>query len=106
MTTRAPSLPTSVKIAAYTYEVGFGLTADEGSIHHEGQTITIHPDRGKDATADTLLHECMHGLFIQTGLRGGEVVSEKTEERIIQAITPMLLLMLRDNPKLVEFLTA
>lgn len=98
----APKLPTSVTIGAYTYDVGVRPTADEGSIHHEAQTITISPNRGPDATADTLLHECMHGLFLQTGLR--EVVGEKQEERIIQAITPLLLQTLRDNPKLIDFL--
>lgn len=101
----APKLPTSIKIGAYTYDVGVRETADEGSFVHETQHITVAPNRGEDATADCLLHESLHAMFAILGFRKA-AITDKQEEHIVSALSPLLLQTLRDNPKLVDFLVA
>lgn len=98
-----PKLPSSITVGAYTYEVGVRETADEGSVVNESQIITVAPNRGPDATADSLLHECLHALFYISGTRAAGI-GTKTEEQLVTALSPLLLQLLRDNPKLVDFL--
>lgn len=55
------------------------------------------------ADANTLLHEVLHAAFGESGLDHG--VLSKHEERIVSALTNQLLQIIRDNPKLVSYLT-
>lgn len=98
------NLPKTVQIGPYTVNVEVVETADNGQFLLEDQRILISPAQKHDSTADTLLHEVLHGLFVTAGLRK-HVVSEKVEEQLISALTPQLLDTLRRNPKLVTFLT-
>lgn len=50
---------------------------------------------------DTFLHEALHALFYLGGLR----VHTRNEENLIAALAPQLLLFLRENPKVVAYLT-
>jgi hypothetical protein len=75
-------------------EVVYGLSSIEN------QTIFIKPGMGRDATADTLLHECLH-MILQTSSAG---LSAADEETVVRAITPQLLDMLRKNPDIVVYL--
>lgn len=58
---------------------------------------------GPDATADTLIHECLHHFFRTSALTA---IDSGDEEQIVNFLAPNLLAMLRDNPDLVEWLTA
>lgn len=53
--------------------------------------------------ADTLLHEVLHHIWDITSLRLGD---NEREERVISALSPLLLDVLRRNPTLVTYLTA
>lgn len=49
---------------------------------------------------DTVLHEALHACLFATGLNLGD----GEEERLVAALSPVLLAALRDNPALVAYL--
>lgn len=51
-----------------------------------------------------LLHESLHFCWERSGL--GEQYSDATEESIISGLSGWLMVLLRENPDLVEFVTA
>lgn len=62
---------------------------------------------GKQAPSylrDSVLHECLHSAYQQTPLLDVSEEGNEREEKVVQAITPRLLDLLRDNPNLVRFL--
>lgn len=64
--------------------------------------ITLAPRQAAGQLRDTLLHEVLHACWSQCALD----VDADTEERIVGALAPWLLLTLRENSELVEFLLA
>lgn len=65
--------------------------------------INIDDSQAPGQRRDSLLHEALHGVTDIVGLAaewGGE-----REETIVARLTPALLALLRDNPKLVAYLT-
>lgn len=106
--------PTKVKVGGYTYKVstdeaflnnvaldnGDGRLA--GATRHRTQTIVLDTDAHKQQVQDTLLHEVLHVVNEQVRVLG-EPRSPAEEEAILR-LTPALLTVLRENPKLIEFL--
>lgn len=72
----------------------------------ESATIVVDDERPHVIIAEHLLHEALHGLIHvhKSDLDRGP--RDETEERYVAALAPGILGMLRDNPKLVAFLTA
>lgn len=52
---------------------------------------------------ETLLHELIHAAWDCTGL--SKRLDDDQEEEVIRSISPLIFGMLRDNPKLVAYLT-
>jgi hypothetical protein len=70
----------------------------------EDLTIVIKPSIPTVLKQETLLHEVLHAIV---ATQGGVVPTAKgseLEEAFVSATSPMLLLVLRDNPDLVAFL--
>lgn len=63
------------------------------------QTITLAEDQHKDSLRDTLLHEVMHAIL---WISHNHIKME--EERLVSSVTPWMILVFRDNPKLTEYL--
>lgn len=72
-----------------------------GHLNVQEQTIYLAPGVEHDSTAETLLHEVLHGCFMT-----GEPLSDDDEERSCILLGHMLLDVLRRNPRLVSFLLA
>lgn len=66
------------------------------------QKISLDATIGEDQQKDTLLHEMLHASLRILGFD----ISDKLEERVIAAMTPVLLDMLRANPQVTKWLTA
>lgn len=64
-------------------------------------SIELDMEQAPTQLRDTLLHEVIHAGLTNVGLS----LSTDDEERIVRGITPWLLAALRDNSRLVEFLT-
>ncbi len=63
--------------------------------------ILVAPHQHPFVRMDTVLHETLHACITAHGIDAGD---HDTEERLIRALTPALLALLRDNPKLVSYL--
>lgn len=113
----APTPPRAVRVGAYTYRVVVGgreFTRQEteelpdgtgfmyGRCDNPGGVIVLRDGMAHDVTADTLLHELLHACYFTVG----QPLKTETEERAIAFVSATLLQVLRDNPGLVEYLTA
>ena len=110
--------PTKVKVGSHTYEVIVSqplcevADVDYGVTYPHRTQILLHPNQSPSVLRDTALHETLHALFDDSGLSdyvnapAGATVSKEQEELVIRHLTPALLRLLRDNPKLVAFLCA
>lgn len=96
----APSL---IKMLGSDIEVSFlpSVVVDNepamGSYEQEQSRILVKEGMSVSSVRDTLMHELIHAI-----LQHYEMDSEK----LVRVITPALVSLLRDNPKLVEFFTA
>jgi hypothetical protein len=91
--------------AYYTVKYDKSLNANAGALGVTGtetQQIHLDPQMGPDVERETLLHECLHGVFYQTLLQ--RQYKDKQQEDIIYALTPGIVMLLRSNPDLVEYL--
>lgn len=95
----------SLKVAPYRYKViqHKGLSAAAGVLGacaNDELHILMDPDSPPMVYAETLFHETLHAIWNQTFL--ATKYSSQEEEDIIYTLTPRIVALLRDNPKLVE----
>jgi hypothetical protein len=64
------------------------------------QSIAVHPWQSPRRMRVTVLHEVLHACADVVG-----VDDDKAEERVVTVLAPALLAVLRDNPRLVGWLT-
>lgn len=65
--------------------------------------LYVAPRLRQDIAQETLIHECLHALWIAAGLTEGPL--SRHEELAVTALTQPLLALLQDNPALVRYLT-
>lgn len=102
--------PASILIGHAYFDVQFDEHLNEdsdavGLTGPETQRILLDPKLGPDVERETVLHECLHGVFFQAGLRLEPWHRDKVEEKIIWSIAPRILSLLKDNGELLEYLT-
>jgi hypothetical protein len=100
--------PRAVKVGPFKYGVHglsqlHSITGDAGGVDHIKQEIIYHPEQADEQERDTILHELLHCLIFQTHLR--KKFEEAEEEELVWTLSPRLLALLRDNPRLVQYLT-
>lgn len=111
MADTAKPLPAALRIGLHEFRVyadDSGLVGDHsenrGSTHNETLTIGLDTRMPESLQRETMLHETLHACWDQTALRALDV--DEHQELIITALSPLLVGLLRDNPALVEYLTA
>jgi len=90
----------------FTVYVRKGLAAESEAVGltlPETQNIYLDADLGPGVERETLLHECLHGLWYSTQLE--RKFKDDQEEDVIYTLAPRILALLRDNPELVKWLT-
>jgi hypothetical protein len=92
------------------YEHKFQSKGDYGHTLNIGATILINPDSTPDVARLTLWHEIQHALCetcmgSPDWLNLGEEKHDR-EEAVVRAFESPTLLVLRDNPALVAYLTS
>lgn len=73
-----------------------------GECDHRALTILVDPVQADTQVRDTVLHEVLHACMSLIG--ASEDVSEQVEERLVLRLAPVLLHLLRSNPRLLEWL--
>jgi len=114
-------LPSTIQIGSVTYTVT--IDPDEwmryehenpergfyGRTNHTRALILIDPESSADVARQTLWHEVMHALCETTmgspDWRGLGKEKSDREEAVVRAFESPTLLVLRDNPELVAYLT-
>lgn len=72
-----------------------------GITDKQTQEILCRRDTTYDRSCVTLTHELLHAMFHAAG----DPLREKTEEKAVTALAPVLVSFLRDNPHIISFLT-
>jgi hypothetical protein len=114
---RPVGLPETIQVGTIPYDVNFGrITAERarvdrpdladlsGLVVHRDAALFFSDDAAPEVLRDTVLHECLHAIFFSSGiyLIGQD---DDIEEKMCVQLTQWLLMLLRDNPKLVKYLT-
>ena len=76
----------------------YGLTEPVHAVIH------VDPTLAKSQKQDTVLHEVLHACLSLIGW--DESLSAEKEERLVRALSPVLLQVLQDNPRLCAYLTS
>lgn len=111
-------MPTHVKVGLYVYTVtqdgeawakyvNDGTAKDRmGFSDHNLLIIAVNPGVSPMQKADTLLHEVLHACWWNGSIGSLEALSDNAdhEEFIISHMSPWLLMVLRDNPELLDYL--
>jgi hypothetical protein len=98
--------PKFVKVSGHKVDIVFTdrekLKAD-GLLYYRDNSIHIAKEQCQSQQASALLHEVLHAVFYISGL--SSEFRSQTEEKIVRALEPFLFQLLRDNPKLIKYLT-
>ena len=110
--------PATVKVGARVYTVTVDRAAIDaasvreqldlaGHVDHATHAITLAPDLSEGHTREALLHELLHVIVDATGMGDGRgpLTPASREEQVVQALGAGLLAVLRDNPRLLTYLT-
>jgi hypothetical protein len=106
-TTMTAERPTSVRIGWRDYEIKYVPSSQEmdpnnrGLIRHGESVIIIADDQTPLATAETILHEIMHGVFAHSGLRQSPRLEE---EFVCSTLSDGLMSVFANNKDLVRWL--
>lgn len=102
-------LPMKIQVGPLTYQVKRGPLVDWalgenfGTCAPQRTEILLASGVSGDFEIETLLHEIAHAINDIAGV--GQWLDTDQEERLVRSISPYWLMVLRDNPKLVEAIT-
>lgn len=110
-----PPAPRSVIVGPFRYTISRNRAAIAAAAKERGEELEgclqahkllllVSPDMPEERQAEAMLHELLHAICDATGLT--VPLGHKAEERVVAAMSPALLDMLRRNPKLVAYLLA
>ncbi len=103
--------PLKVRVLSTTFTVATAkgieeeqsIGGDWGKTLLGAQRIILGTGQAPETLRDTVFHEVIHACFFNTGLASDDEFKAR-EEAIVRALTPILLDVLRRNPKLVTYL--
>lgn len=103
------TLPDSIRVGYLNYavETYHPISATAHAKHGEHspleQKIRLHEDQTPQQMANTIIHEVLHAIFYQSGIRN--VAPEHIgEELIVDSLSNGLCQVFQDNPKLLEYI--
>lgn len=74
-----------------------------GVCDRDAGVMFLEAELGYDRAREVILHETIHAVIGQSGVH--KDILHGHEEALVNRISPILLAVIRDNPKLIEFLT-
>lgn len=114
--TQKPSPPKKIKIGPHVIKVKLTTAKELTKLASVGtnprdamgltdvniSSIFVDNSLSTSIEADTLLHEVLHHVFYLGG--GREHFEDEDEERIVCALSTLLYGVIKENPKLIEYL--
>ena len=88
----------SVKVISIDQKEADSIGAD-GLFCYRHATMRINCDQNESQVVETVIHECLHALWAVAGF-----TSKDDEEDHVSRLSPLLLMLLADNPQLVDLL--
>lgn len=101
-------MPKTIYVGPDDYEVCIKKPSEMDRDRLLGETdtsnteIAINGKQSRSSTQNTILHETLHAIFWSSGLN--RATEMDIEEKVILTITPWVIQVLRDNPRLVAYL--
>ena len=100
-------IPNTIKVGAQVYRrvkaPPSGDPSPRGETNNRKSQFYLADDLSLTQQQDTLLHEVLH--MIWDNFPRVDLLNQKdVEETVVSGLSPYLLAVLRDNPRLVEFL--
>lgn len=99
--------PNKVKIGGHIFSIKYFETTDPsrefGSYQASANRIELQKGLSAHQERATLLHEILHGICYGSGLSGK--LGKALEEDVVIAFESNLYQVIRDNPKLIKYLT-
>jgi hypothetical protein len=108
------SVPSRLRVGPFVYEIVLDSRhidrGNRGEYNGSNLVLRLDPTMPAGRMRVTLLHELFHAVFDAAGHRQGfatadDEAQDKAREAFIDALSPGLLLVLRENPGLVAYLT-
>ena len=107
-----PQLPAKITIGAHVFTIDLSeearqlLQEDEarGDTRADRALIRVAHTLAPSILAEVIVHEVLHGAWMQTPLRMR--FDHDQQEEIVTALAPLVLTLVRSNPTLVAFLVA
>ncbi len=97
-------MPKTIKVGAHTYSVlrksKTQMPKDIGSCDTDALQILVRKQIRKSVARETLLHEILHACTYPSFLS-----KTMTDEDFVEAVSPVLLQVIQDNPDLLAYLT-
>lgn len=108
-------LPKRLRIGSFTWKLRYdneatAASGTTGATMADQLTVIVQSKasgNAKQVVQDTVLHEVLHAIWAQTYLKTDypDSGNDSVGEKMISELSPHILALLRDNPKLVRFLT-
>lgn len=99
--------PKTLRVGTFKFDVVMDPTLAEeraaGRMKFIAQEILLQPGQAPDYERDTVLHESIHAVIAAVGFTNW--FPEDKEEELVRTLSPLILQLLRDNPRLVAYLT-
>jgi len=97
--------PKRVRVGNHDFDYLYGtIEADDryvyGRMNPRHTQILIDDSNAESQIRDTVLHETLHAIWSDAP----HILDSETEEQVVRALTPGLLSVMRENPKLVAYL--
>lgn len=96
-------IPRKLRVGAFTYTVGRAKAPDLGHTDSDDLHINVSPDAHDLVAKSTLLHEALHAVVSDSGLKPRW---DEDEELYVGVLERGLFNLLRDNPAFVEYVTS
>jgi len=93
-------LPRKIKVGPLAYRVERAELDEYGHCDHDQFVIRLRTRMRREATQETLFHEVLHAVCEAANLDW----SEADEERVVRALSPLLLDVLQRNETLRHYL--
>ena len=101
---RRVPVPKTVKVGCHSYSIlrksKAQMPDDLGRCNFDGVQIWLVRGLKLSVAQETLLHELLHACTYPS-----QVETTLTDEQFVEAISPVFLQVMQENPKLVEYLT-